>query len=85
VQPHQLLIRELILQLKTGGLDASYFRGKFGVDILEDFADGFGKLQEEGYLAVSDDGVEVTRKGLLQVDRLLPAFFDPQYRGTRYT
>jgi oxygen-independent coproporphyrinogen-3 oxidase len=85
VKPRELMIREMILQLKTGRLDTGYFQRKFGSDILEDFADGFGRLQEEGYLAVTDDGVEVTRKGLLQVDRLLPAFFDPQYRGTRYT
>ena len=29
--------------------------------------------------------VELTRKGYLQVDRLLPAFFGPQHRTTRYT
>jgi oxygen-independent coproporphyrinogen III oxidase len=30
-------------------------------------------------------GVELTREGLLQVDRLLPGFFEPEHRGTRYT
>ena len=84
MKPRELMIREMILQLKTGRLDTGYFQRKFGSAILEDFADGFGKLREEGYLDVSDNAVEVTRKGLLQVDRLLPAFFDPQYRGTRY-
>ena len=29
--PHQLLVREMILQLKTGRLDAAYFHDKFGV------------------------------------------------------
>jgi oxygen-independent coproporphyrinogen III oxidase len=85
VQPHQLLTREMILQLKTGALDASYFRGKFGVDILEDFADGFRRLADEGFLTLTPDGVVLTREGLLQVDRLLPAFFEPEHRGTRYT
>ena len=37
--PHQLLIREMILQLKRGYLDAAYFRSKFGVDILDDWRD----------------------------------------------
>jgi oxygen-independent coproporphyrinogen-3 oxidase len=27
----------------------------------------------------------LTRKGLLQVDALLPDFFEPQHRGVRYT
>ena len=39
--PHQLLVREMILQLKTGRLDVSYFRDKFGVNIVERFGDEF--------------------------------------------
>ena len=84
VTPRELMIREMILQLKTGRLDVAYFQRKFGMNIVEEFAAEFERLQNEGWLAV-DGSVEVTRKGLLQVDRLLPAFFDPQYRGTRYT
>ena len=33
------LIREFILLLKLGKVDAAYFRGKFGVDIFTRFAD----------------------------------------------
>jgi hypothetical protein len=29
--------------------------------------------------------VELTREGYLQVDRLLPTFFEPEYQNTRYT
>src|SRR3712207_4779092 len=36
VEPHQLLIREMILQLKTGRIDAGYFRRKFGAEIAEE-------------------------------------------------
>jgi len=74
----------MILQLKTGHLEPAYFRGKFGTDILQEFAEGFGKLAETGQLTIDDGGVQMTRTGLLQVDRLLPAFFDPEYRGSRY-
>src|SRR5207253_5761265 len=35
--PHQLLVREMILQLKKGWLDAGYFRCKFGVEILDEW------------------------------------------------
>ena len=31
---NQLLIREMILQLKRGFLDVEYFSGKFGVNVL---------------------------------------------------
>ena len=85
VKPRELLIREMILQLKTGRVDAGYFQCKFESAILEDFAEAFGRLQEEGHLTVNDGHVELTRQGLLQVDRLLPAFFEPEHRGTRYT
>ena len=34
---------------------------------------------------VANDKVELTRAGLLQVDKLLPAFFEAEHRGTRYT
>jgi oxygen-independent coproporphyrinogen-3 oxidase len=85
VTPKQRLIREMILQLKTGNLDAGYFRGKFGSSILEDFADGFAQLADDGYLNVTPGGAELTRKGLLQVDRLLPVFFEEEYRTARYT
>jgi oxygen-independent coproporphyrinogen-3 oxidase len=85
VTPHQLLIREMILQMKTGRLEADYFRRKFGVDILSEFGDGFAGLEANGFLERREKGVVLTRDGLLQADRLLPTFFEPQYRGTRYT
>jgi oxygen-independent coproporphyrinogen-3 oxidase len=81
----QLLRREMMLQLKTGRLEAAYFRRKFRREILHDFAEGFGRLQEEGYLTVGGDSVALTRAGLLQVDRLLPTFFEPEHCGTRYS
>jgi oxygen-independent coproporphyrinogen-3 oxidase len=85
VAPHQGLLREMMLQLKTGRLQAGYFQRKFGTNILKDFAAGFGQLAREGFLTVTDGGVELTRSGLLQVDRLLPTFFEPEHRGIRYT
>jgi oxygen-independent coproporphyrinogen-3 oxidase len=85
VKPRELLIREMILQLKTGRLDARYFQHKFGVDILDEFAAGFQHLANEGFLTVGKAGVVLTRAGLLQIDRRLPLFFEPEHRGARYT
>src|SRR5205085_22223 len=81
--PHDRLVREMILQLKTGRLDAAYFRDKFDVDVLTEFADGFRKLAEGGELTVTGQGVELTLQGLLHIDRLLPTFFDPRYVTSR--
>ncbi len=85
VAPHQSLVREMMLQLKTGRLNTGYFQSKFGADILKDFGPSFGQLANDGYLTINSNGVELTRDGLLQVDKLLPAFFEAEYRGIRYT
>ena len=50
--PHQLLVREMILQLKTGRLDAGYFRDKFGVDIIDHWRDAWQQFADEGYAGV---------------------------------
>ncbi|GIW81437.1 MAG: coproporphyrinogen III oxidase [Gemmatales bacterium] len=85
ISAEQRLIREMILQLKTGRLDKQYFQAKFGVDIAERFRDEFAELQTDGY-AVSHNGtIELTREGYLYVDRLLPRFFEPEFRVARYT
>lgn len=83
--PRERLIREMILQLKTGTIDEDYFERKFGVDVYNEFRHAFDHLEHAGFLRESQHVIELTRAGLLQIDRHLPAFFDPQYRTSRYT
>jgi oxygen-independent coproporphyrinogen-3 oxidase len=80
----QRMIRELILQLKRGQVRDRYFRGKFGVDIQERFADPVGKLREQGFLVADGEGLRLNRNGLLQVDRLLYEFFLPEHRNVNH-
>jgi oxygen-independent coproporphyrinogen-3 oxidase len=78
--------RELVLQLKLGHVSPTYFRNKYGVEILQQFEEQFTALQQEGYVARADEEmVRLTRDGLLRVDALLPRFFLPQHSGIRYT
>ena len=42
-------------------------------------------LVDEGFATIDGDEVRLTREGLLQVDTLLPRFFEPEHRGIRYT
>ncbi len=83
--PEERLTREMILQLKLGKISTRYFQKRFNVDILKAYAPAYRKLRDEGMLTFDRDGVRLTRKGLLQVDQLLPEFYDPKYRNTRYT
>ncbi len=80
----QLLIRELVLQLKEGYISAAPFAEKFGVNVLEEFSQAFQNQQAAGYLTVEGEVVTLTRQGLLQVDSLLPEYFEEQHRAIRY-
>ena len=82
---HQLLIREMILLLKRGYLDAGYFRTKFGTEILEVWQEVWQSHADDGMLTIDGDRIELTRKGLLHADALLPAFFETEHQGVRYT
>jgi oxygen-independent coproporphyrinogen-3 oxidase len=83
--PQQLLIREWVLQMKEGRVGVRPFRAKFGVDPLSEFAEPLANQERAGYLEVEGDRVVLTRKGLLQVDSLLPEYFEEEYREVRYT
>src|SRR5216684_2300213 len=60
--PHQLLIREMVLQLKEGRISAAAFQKKFGVDIRAEFREPLSRQQAAGYLVVEGDAVQLTRK-----------------------
>lgn len=76
----QRMIRELVLQMKLGRIDAAYFQAKFGVDIRARFAEQLRSLQQRGTATIEDGRVTLTRAGLLMVDELLPQFFESQFR-----
>ena len=81
----QLLIREMILQLKRGYLDVSYFEEKFSTNIIQRWSAVWTQYAEDGLLSHTDSRIELTRQGLLRVDSLLPAFFAEEHQGIRYT
>ena len=80
------LIREFVLQLKRGTAAPAYFAAKYGVNVLDRFAEPLRSLQADGYLTRADpQSIGLTRAGLLRVDVLLPRFFLPQHTNIRYT
>ena len=82
--PKQQLIREMVLQLKTGALDTDYFRRKFAVDVWEEFQPVYEELKEKELLERQNGMIRVTRRGLLEVDHFLIDFFEPELRTVRY-
>jgi oxygen-independent coproporphyrinogen-3 oxidase len=83
--PDERLTRELVLQMKTGRIERAYFQGKFGVDVVERFAEPLRKLESQELLEIGEGEIRLTRGGLLRVDQLLPEFYAPDYRDSRYT
>lgn len=85
VTAHQRLIREFVLQLKEGVVPTGPFVRKFGINPVDEFAAPLQRQADAGYLTFNRDEVRLTRIGLLQVDTLLPEFFEPLHRSVRYT
>lgn len=83
--PEERFIREFILKMKLGSVKPSYYKQKFGEDVLTRFAAQLGWMKDEGFATLGDDEIKLTRDGLLQVDRLLHEFFLPHHRTSRYT
>jgi len=80
----QNLIREMILQLKTGAIQTEYFSQKFDVDVWEEFHSTYSRLEREGLLALDNGAISLTRRGILEVDTFLSDFFEPELRTARY-
>jgi len=81
----ECMIREFVLQLKLGRVDSGYFLDKFGVEIMTRFAGPIAHLVQGGWLSEVDDGLNVTREGLLRIDRVLQLFYLPEHQGIRYS
>lgn len=76
----EALVREVVLQMKLGHLDAAYFERKFGVDVLARFAEPLARHRDAGLLTIEGGEVRLTRDALLMVDAMLPAFYRPEHR-----
>ncbi|MDB6058248.1 MAG: Coproporphyrinogen dehydrogenase, partial [Verrucomicrobiales bacterium] len=82
------IVREFVLQLKFGVLSTRYFDEKFNADVLEMFSEPLAKLKKRGFLVITENElgpvVQLTRAGLLCVDRWLPEFYQAEFKDVRY-
>lgn len=82
---HQSLVREMILLLKRGFIERDYFRDKFDTDIVAAWSDVWEGYVDQGLVEIDDHLIRLTRDGLLRVDSMLSAFFEPEHQNVRYT
>ena len=78
----ELLIRELVLGLKKGTVDTRRLAAKYGIDPLVEWASQWRQLADAGWLEQTEPMPVLSRAGLLRVDSLLPAFFDPDEQAS---
>ena len=84
ISREESMIRQFVLKMKLGSLDTQPFRDRFDVDVTERWGDVLRLFQQNGLLRFDRDRIDLTREGLLQVDRLLHAFFLPEHTNIRY-
>jgi oxygen-independent coproporphyrinogen-3 oxidase len=61
-----------------------YFDHKFGVDVWREFQPVYERLRAEKFLDRNNGTINLTRRGLLQVDHLLSDFFESELKTVRY-
>ena len=79
------LVRELILNLKTGVVDLAELSAKHGAVAADLFAEPIAELESQQLLTRDGDKIILSEPGLLRVDQLLPGFYQEKYQGARYT
>lgn len=84
ISAQEAMIRQFVLKMKLGHLDTRPFADRFGVDVTERWRRELALFRDHGLLSFDRDRIDLTREGLLQVDRLLHAFFLPEHTKVRY-
>ena len=84
ISAQEAMIRQFVLKMKLGRLETRPFQDRFGVDVTQRWGQELALFRDHGLLAFDRDRIELTRDGLLQVDRLLHAFFLPEHTNIRY-
>ena len=74
--PRELLLREVVLGLKRGSLDARRLALKYGIDPLVEWGAVWESLAADGWLEAVRPRPVLTRAGLLRIDALLHRFFE---------
>ena len=84
ITDEEAMIRQFVLKMKLGRVDTRPFLERFGVRVTERWHGILTLFRDHGLLAFDEHSITLTREGLLQVDRLLHAFFLPEHTNVRY-
>jgi oxygen-independent coproporphyrinogen III oxidase len=58
----------------SDGINLSEYRRRFGVDVVEKYAEEMGRLKDAGLIDICDDRLRLTRKGMLFSNEVFEVF-----------
>jgi putative oxygen-independent coproporphyrinogen III oxidase len=79
-----VMAREVVLGLKLHRLERAPFRARHGFDFVELYGTRFQELEREGLLTISDDAVELTRRGRDYDNMICALFYLPEHSDKRF-
>ena len=65
-------------------LDRIAFQGRHGFDVAELYGQRFDQLEAEGLISVTDEAIELTRRGRDYVDMICALFYLPEHSDKRF-
>lgn len=79
-----IMAREVVLGLKLFRIDRHAFQRRHGFDAVELYGPRLSQLEGEGLLTVTDDAIELTRRGRNYVDMICALFYLPEHSDKRF-
>jgi oxygen-independent coproporphyrinogen-3 oxidase len=79
-----IMAREVVLGLKLFRIDREAFKRRHGFDLLELYGPRFEQLENERLIVVTDEAVELTRRGRDYVDMICALFYLPEHNDKRF-
>lgn len=73
--------RYVIFALLYYEIEYAFYRGKFGTDFREDFAEELDRLQSKGLIELTADRMKLTKLGLVWHTNVILEFFNPAFWG----
>lgn len=73
-----LILRGIILGLKSGCVNRSLFKARYHVDPCDYFVNEFSMLKDLNYILIEEDEIRINYEQLFFIDDLLRTFFMPQ-------
>jgi len=71
--------RYVVFALLYYSIELSFYKGKFGTDLLADFAEEIERLQAKGLVEVTDREMKLTRLGRTWQTNVILEFFNPMF------